>query len=216
MGGFLKSPLPTGPADPMQTPLKIKLKIGKINKSRLSALGLLLGVVVLLYLAIVAPLAGLAHGYSDSAEELQFRLERLRKVAAEKDGLMRRLESIRAGEQSDDRFLARTTAALASAELQTQIKQAVGEAGGELTSTQVIPEHNEERFTRVAVKVRMNGSTEVLKEVLYRFESAKPMLFVENLNIRPIRIPRNPALKNQAIPDKLSVDFDVVGYMRMQ
>ncbi len=33
-------------------------------------------------------------------------------------------------------------------------------------------------------------------------------------NIRPIRIPRNPGAKNPQIPDRLSVDFDVVGYMR--
>lgn len=187
-----------------------------VSKSRLLALGLLLGVMTLLYLVIVAPLAGLAQEYNETAESAQFRLEKLRRVAAEKDSLIQRLEQVRADSQSDDSFLPRTTAALASAELQTQIKQAVGEAGGELTSTQVIPEHHEERFTRVGVKVRMNGSTDVLKDVLYRFESARPFLFVENLNIRPIRVPRNPALKNQPVPDKLSVDFDVVGYMRME
>lgn len=197
----------------LKSPLKSPLKI---NKSRLLALGLLLGVLALLYLVIVAPLAGLAQEYNESAESAQFRLEKLRRVAAQKNGLIQRLEQVRADAQNDDSFLARTTAALASAELQTQIKQAVSEAGGELTSTQVIPEHHEERFTRVGVKVRMNGSTDVLKDVLYRFESARPFLFVENLNIRPIRMPRNPALKNQPMPDKLSVDFDVVGYMRME
>jgi general secretion pathway protein M len=202
MGGFLKSPLPTGPIP--------------ITKSRLSALGLLLGVIVLAYLAIVAPLIGLARQYGDTVEDLQFRLQRLQKVAAEKNDLVQKLEKIKAEGQDDEHFLARTTAALASAELQTQIKAAVSEAGGELTSTQVIPERNEERFTRVAVKVRMNGSTKVLREVLYNFESAKPLLFIENLNIRPIRMPRNPALKNPQIPDRLSVDFDVVGYMRME
>jgi general secretion pathway protein M len=100
--------------------------------------------------------------------------------------------------------------------LQTKIKEAVGNAGGELTSTQVIPERSEERFTRIAVKVRMNGSTEVLRQVLHAFESSTPYLFIENLNIRPIRMPRNPAAKNPQIPDKLSVDFDVVGYMQAQ
>jgi general secretion pathway protein M len=202
MGGFLKSPLPTGPIP--------------INKSRLSALGLLLGVIVLAYFAIVAPLAGLAHQYGERVEDLQFRLQRLQKVAAEKSNLVQRLEKIKAEGQDNNNFLARTTAALASAELQTQIKAAVSEAGGELTSTQVIPERAEEQFTRVAVKVRMNGSTKVLREVLHNFESAKPLLFIENLNIRPIRMPRNPAAKNPQIPDRLSVDFDVVGYMRME
>jgi general secretion pathway protein M len=207
MGGFLKNPILKNP---------IPINPIPINKSRFAALGLLLAAIAVLYLAVVAPLTGLAREYGESIEDLQFRLQRLQKVAAEKNGLMRRLEKLKTQGQDDERFLTKNTAALASAELQTQIKEAVSEAGGELTSTQVIPERNEEHFTRIAVKVRMNGSTEVLREVLYTFESSKPYLFVENLNIRPIRMPRNPAAKNPQIPDRLSVDFDVVGYMRAE
>lgn len=170
--------------------------------------------VAVLYLGVAAPLIGLAREYRESAEDLRFRLERLQRIAAEKDGLVRRLEKIKAESQNDESFLAKNTASLASADLQSQIKDAVSEAGGELTSTQVIPEREEKGFTRIAVKVRMNGSTPVLRAVLHRFESAQPFMFVENLNIRPIRMPRNPAAKNPQIPDRLSVDFDVVGYMR--
>ncbi len=172
--------------------------------------------LAVLYWAVAAPLIGMAHEYSESVDELQFRLRRLSKVAAEKEPLAEGLERIKSEGQQDERFLTRNTAALASADLQTQIKTAVSEAGGELTSTQVIPERNEQGFTRVAVKVRMNGSTKVLRQTLHSFESATPLLFVENLNIRPIRMPRNPAAKNPQIPDRLSVDFDVVGYMRAQ
>ncbi|CAL1241195.1 type II secretion system protein GspM [Candidatus Methylocalor cossyra] len=200
MRDLLKSPLLTRPIP--------------LNKSRLAALALLGAVLLLVHLAIVAPLLGFARAQQETVEDLKFRLQRLRAVAAEKERLVQRLQSLKEAGQEDDRFLTRDTAALASADLQTQIKEAVSEAGGELSSTQVVPEHTEEKFTRVAVKVRMNGSTEVLREVLYSFESAKPLLFVENLNIRPIRMPRNPAAKTPQIPDRLSVDFDVVGYMR--
>jgi general secretion pathway protein M len=95
----------------------------------------------------------------------------------------------------------------------------VKQAGGELISTQVIPERKEEQFIRVAVKLRMTGSTQVLRDVLHSFESGtagNPILFVENLNIRPIRNmqPQFPGRKPPKVADKLSVDFDVVGYMR--
>lgn len=188
----------------------------QINKSRWAALGLLFGLLAVLYWVVAAPLIGMAHEYNESVDELQFRLRRLSKVAAEKEPLAEGLERIKSEGLQDERFLARNTAALASADLQTQIKAAVSEAGGELTSTQVIPERNEQGFTRVAVKVRMNGSTKVLRQALHSFESATPLLFVENLNIRPIRMPRNPNAKNPQVPDRLSVDFDVVGYMRAQ
>jgi general secretion pathway protein M len=66
----------------------------------------------------------------------------------------------------------------------------------------VIPEKNEENAVRIGVKIRLTGSSSMLRQVLQNFESGKPYLFIENLNIRPIRMPR------------LSVDFDVAGYMQ--
>jgi general secretion pathway protein M len=96
------------------------------------------------------------------------------------------------------------------------IKKMVTDAGGELISTQVIPERKEQQFTRIAVKVRMTGSTVALRDVLYALETGNPILFIENLNLRPIRIGqmRRPGAKAASVPDNLSVDFDVVGYMR--
>jgi general secretion pathway protein M len=187
-----------------------------LNKSRWLALGLLGGILLALYLSVIGPLVSLAEEYDDTVGDLQFRLQRYRKIAAEKEGLLTRLEQIKTEGREDQSYLMRDTAALASADLQTLIKEAVSKAGGELTSTQVIPERKEERFTRIAVKVRMNGSTEVIREVLHSFESSTPFLFVQNLNVRPIRMPRSPASKQPQAPLKLSVDFDVVGYMRME
>jgi general secretion pathway protein M len=207
MGGSLKTPLLKHPL--LNSPIPV-------SKSRLYALGLLFAVVAVCYLAIVGPLFRIGHDYRETVDDLQFRLQRLQRTAAEKETLMQRLKSIQAEGQNDQRFLAKNTAALASAELQTLIKDAVSAAGGELTSTQVIPERTEENFRRIAVKVRMNGGTGVLREVLYNFEASEPYRFIENLNIRPIRIPRYPGAKNPQIPDRLSVDFDVVGYMRSE
>jgi len=197
--------------DLLKTPIHLP-----VSKSRGLALGILAGVLLLIHLVVIAPLTGLTREYADTVSDLQFRLERYRKVAQEKEPVLAQLERIRLEGEQDQHYLTRATAALASADLQTRIKETVGKAGGELTSTQVIPERKEDRFTRVAVKVRMNGRTEVIREVLHDFESSTPFLFVQNLNIRPIRMPRNPATKQPQPLLKLSVDFDVVGYMRTE
>ncbi len=191
------------------------LKIS-LNKSRISALALLIVVVLIVFLGILGPLYAIGNGYRDRLEESEFKLQKLRKIAAEKDYWLNRLEEIKKQGKAEGRLIARDTAALASADLQTLIKEAVNRAGGELISTQVIPEHKEEQFTRVAVKLRMTGSTTVLRDVLHSFESGHPILFVENLNIRPIRIaqPALPGRKPGKVMDKLSVDFDVIGYIR--
>jgi general secretion pathway protein M len=178
------------------------------------ALGILVGVIALFYLSAIAPVLDIAREYGETVDDLRFRLQRYQKVAAEKDNLLAKLEQIKAAGKQDERFIARDTAALASADLQSMVKEIVSQAGGELTSTQVIPERKEENFTRIAVKIRVNGSTDVLREVLHSIETAKPMLFVENLNIRPIRMPRNIAGKPSQPVDKLSFDCDVIGYMQ--
>ena len=192
------------------------MKLKNLTRSQGIALGILLGLFLLLYVAVIAPISRIVGGSSERVDELEFKLNKLRRVAAEKDFWLNRLEEIKQQGAAQGRFISRDTAALASADLQTRIKEAVNEAGGELISTQVIPERKEEQFTRIAVKVRMTGSTTVLRDVLHSFEAGSPILFVENLNIRPIRIaqPQLPgANKPMKIPDRLSVDFDVVGYM---
>lgn len=202
MGGILKNR-----SERLNRPIEV-------NTSKLAALGLLLMVLALAYFAVVAPLLGLGKEYRETVDDLRFRQQHLQKIADGKDALTKRLEDIRALARKNEAFLPTSTAALAAADLQTRIKQAVSAAGGELSSTQVIPERNEENAVRVGVKIRMTGSTAVLRQVLHSFESGTPYLFIENLNIRPIRMPRNPREKNPTVEDRLSVDFDVIGYMQ--
>jgi general secretion pathway protein M len=202
MGGFLKNL-----AERLSKPIEI-------NTSRLAAVGLLLLLIALVIGGVVYPLMSLGQEYRERVEDLQFRLDRLQQVAQNKDVLTQRLERIKMLARKNDAFLPTNTAALASAELQTRIKQTVSAAGGELSSTQVIPERNEENTIRIGVKMRLTGSTGMLRQVLQDFESGKPYLFIENLNIRPIRMPRNPREKNPVIEDRLSIDFDVIAYMQ--
>lgn len=172
--------------------------------------------LLIVYSVLFQPFLSMNSEYAEKIEDLEFKLQKLRKTAAEKDEWLKRLQEIKQQGETEGRLIARETAALASADLQTLIKDAVSRVGGELISTQVIPERKEEQFTRVAVKVRMTSTTPMLRDVLYAFETNRPLLFVENLNIRPIRNvqPQLPGRKAPKVQDKLSVDFDVVGYMR--
>ncbi len=122
------------------------------------------------------------------------------------------MEEIKQNSSVSEQYISRDTAALASADLQSLIKETVNTSGGELISTQVTPEQQEDQLTRISVRVRMNGSTRVLRDVLHAIESAKPLLWVDNVNLRPIRMPLRPGQKGSA--DRLSIDFEVVGYMR--
>ncbi|MEY2697951.1 MAG: hypothetical protein RL333_2089 [Pseudomonadota bacterium] len=201
-GGFLKKLI-----EKLQQPVEV-------NTSRLSAVALLVAALIFLFMLLIYPLISLESEYRDTLDRQRFKLRQVKQILSLREPLNQRLENIKALSSSNETLLPTTTAALASADLQTRIKQVVGEAGGELSSTQVIPEKNEENVVRVGVKVRINGSTPILRSVLHAFESGKPALFIDNLNIRPIRVPGNPREKGSGPEDKLSIDFDVIGYMQ--
>ncbi len=183
------------------------------KQQRLVAVGMLLVVGVLFYVLAVGPLIALARGYNETIDELQFRLQRYKKVAAGKDVLLERMKAIRRQQESSGRLSTRKTPALASADLQKFVKQAIDKAGGQLTSTQVIPAREEGQFLRIALKVRMSGDMEVLRGVLYAIETARPTLIIDNLNIRPIRGRRNRKTRKIEPSDQMNINFEVEGYM---
>lgn len=199
MGGTLKKFI-----ERLQSPIEI-------DNNRLAAVVILLGLLLTgLFLIFYPPLVFQEDARRD-LDRLRSKLNQARRTAALKEPLKERLDSIKALSSNNEAFLPTTTPALASAELQTRIKQVVNESGGELASTQAIAEKPEENIVRVGVKVRLAGSTAVLRAVLHTFESGKPSLFIDNLNIRPIRAPGRPG---EAYEDRLSADFDVIGYMQ--
>lgn len=185
-----------------------------INRDRWMAVGILLSLITTILLFGVWPLISATSDYRERADDLSFRLARLQKVVSERPAIMAARQKLTDESQDDEFFLPRETGSLAAANLQTLIKEIVSEAEGELTSTQALPERSEDTFTRVTVKVRMNGRSDILKSILYKLESSKPYLLVDNLNIRPVRMPRNPADKSPIPPERLSIDFDVSGYMK--
>ena len=198
--------------------LKKVIKVSRepiaISPSRLRAVGFLASSLFFLALFILFPIVQSTLDAKSNYESIIFRIKRLEHLAAHKDEMISELYTLRGASASDSNFLPTESPSLSSANLQAIIKKTVTEAGGELTSTQVIPDHAEGDFIVITVKVRMNGDSPTLRKVLHSFEITIPYLFIDNLNIRPIRMPINPANKNQLVPDKLSIDFDVLGYMR--
>jgi len=91
---------------------------------------------------LIYPLISLESDYRETLDRQRFKLRQVKQILSLREPLNQRLESIKALSSSNETLLPPSTAALASADLQTRIKQVVGEAGGELSSTQVIPEKN--------------------------------------------------------------------------
>jgi general secretion pathway protein M len=172
-------------------------------------------------LVVGAPVAGVWYWhrhYDSQITDLEDRLNRLRRVAANSEQLQRRYEELKQQVATDVYFLRGPSEALASAELQGIAKQEVAASGGNILSTQILPTRQESGFTRVAIKVRMRGSLAGVVTAFYRFESGRPYLFLDAVSIRNwaggrVRIPGQPLAAGQA-PQELDLDFELAGYVR--
>ncbi len=186
------------------------------NLHRWLALGLLLGIVLLLAAVVVAPLISAANDYREQAEELRFRLQRARQIVARKQSVAENLEKLKRQQQALGFLSSRDTVALASADLQQFVKNAIADAGGQLNSTQVLPVTELDGLQKIAVKVRMKGSIEVLRHVLHEIETSVPLMRVEQLDIRPVRGRRNRKTRRLEPTNELNINFQVVTFMRAQ
>lgn len=178
-----------------------------LNRSRAFAVSLLLGVLGLLGVALVYPMARAFSAGAEEIEDLAFRIARLRRVAQSADYWNAQAEKIRARTEDEGQFLEGATPALAAAELQARLKQLTEDAGGTLSSTQASAPREEEGFTRVGVRANMTGTINTLREVLHTVESSRPYLLVSTLNINVDR-------GRQAQPGQLRVDVEIYGYLR--
>lgn len=184
------------------------------STSRWLAVGLLAGIILLLVLLLLLPLIFEAVALQDSKEDLAFKLKRYERVLARQDGVFENVKKLTTQFQQQGYFYSQPTEALASADLQGTIKTTIANAGGQLTSTQILPSKTKQGFTRVAVKVRMSGNMNVLRNVLYQLETAVPLLLIEQLDIRPVRGKRNRKTRKVESTGELHVNFQVLGFIK--
>lgn len=180
---------------------------------RLLALALLLAVLAATYQFAVSPLLA-AYGETDTAiRETKQLLAGYQRVARTAPVLKRRLGELHQRQAESGVYLRGETDALAAAELQDEVKQTIESSGGQVRSIQTLPTETRSGFERVTVRVQYTGSVQTLLHVLYDLEAHRPLLFVDNLDIRGnIRRTRNRQPRDG--PTQLIVRFDLSGYLR--
>lgn len=180
----------------------------------LLALALLLGGLLVGY-----PLSLLLGGATEEINDLAFRAERMRRVAASAETWRSRAAAIRRQVAETEQFLDGGTPALAAAALQASLKEMIGTAGGNVASSQSTPPKEEQGFTRIGVRTVLTGSIDTLRDLLYVVETARPFLLIGHLNITPRRSGM-VSMRNNAAANKqqglLTVDIEVYGYMKPQ
>ena len=181
------------------------------RSGKLLAVGLLVLLLALGYLAVLHPLQRLYAQRANEIAEKRDRLERLERVAAEVPGLQSTLAQLRNNSKRTDLLLEGSSDAVASANLQGKLKELISQVGAEMTSAESVPPTPRGDFRRVGVRAVMAGELEMLVTVLNSIQLARPPLFVDDIEIRN----RNNFAVPAKAPDKsplLNIAFYVYGY----
>ena len=188
----------------------------RLSRCALSLLGTVLA-VVLVVAGVVVPWFDRNQRYEEEIDKLTDQLGRYQRMLASLPGLQTTLEQIKADPALGSLYFEGETANLAAAALQNRLKQIVEGAGGALVSSQLLPTHDQSGNSTVNVSLRLSCSTEELQEILYKIESARPLLFIDTLSVRSQQRRRSVTGRRGQPPEvarDLSVRVDVYGYLR--
>jgi general secretion pathway protein M len=179
---------------------------------------------VLLVAAVALPwwqsMQGLDARYEQGLDQLQ----RYQRIVATLPGLRQALASEQANDDFKAFYFDAETPALAGARLQSEVQEMVRGVGARPISTQILPVDAEERPPRVRIRTQLQGDTDELLDLLYRIETARPFLFVDQMSIRsttprarPVRRSSarrpNPRSAAQQNVGQLTVRLDIFGYI---
>ncbi|WP_017168241.1 type II secretion system protein GspM [Xanthomonas phaseoli] len=186
-----------------------------VKRDRWIALGLLLLVIGVAYLVLVHPwFTQPMIAVQDDLQALRERELRVRVQLQQAPEVSKRLRQARQTLESRPGFLPETSAELASAGLVQRLERAGVEAPANrscaISNRSPLQPESKNRFTRVAVQVRLRCGTPELASVLYSLENGTPRLFVDNLNVMAQRYQLSPNESGNG----LDIAFELAGYLR--
>jgi general secretion pathway protein M len=180
-------------------------------KRRYLAVELLLLFILLLSWFVVVPLWSASSESLRQVDDLRFQLAKYEQAVDQKALLEKHRDALTKTQLEANLFHADAAAGVVAAKIQNTIRQAVEIANGELISTQVLPEHKDQYFTRLTINVRLSGNDQVLKTLLFELETARPLLLLDKLVVTSVR--RRQGARFSATP--MRITLEVIGFLAL-
>jgi hypothetical protein len=176
--------------------------------SRALALAVLLGLLLLAWLAIVSPLIGMATDRQSDIATLQERLASLRATIARIPELERRGLAAKAKlDAAGGMWIGASDAAIA-ASIQDQLRQAVTNSDGIVKSTSYLGAIADKDLQTIRIRLSADGTLDTLQQTLAAVETARPPMLVESMTVA------GPAQFTADKPPILGLDFEISALMR--
>ncbi len=152
-------------------------------RGRTGAFVALGSVLVLVLLFIGLPLAALFQGQADDRSAFLEQLTAYREQEARKPALQAQLAALQEGAKTVPGLVSASSASLAQAELQGDMKELIDKNGGNLLSAQLMPPTKVKGFDQVAIEYDMTVPLSRLSSLLYAVETHTPYFFVDSADL---------------------------------
>ena len=177
------------------------------------ALGILGILLLMIYSFVIAPVLTKYQTENQQIETLTDQLQRYKRLSDSRDYEAELLKKVKQDSPLKSFFLEGETRSVVSAKLQQKLKQVVAQTGGQIVSTQGLPQttDNTQSIPGVTLKVQLKAGIDELKELLFAMETSRPGLYVENLSISSSPVRNSSYAKRQVMPP-LDIRFNLTGY----
>ena len=177
--------------------------------SRLGAILLLLGVILLAKEGVIDPILDSVNQSREEIADAATRLSRIKAVAATKPELEAQAAKMMSDIGQSDAFMRADTEALAGAALQERLRTLTSAQGISLGAIQWAAGKTDSGLGRISVRVQITATLGPLYALLGSVESTMPLLFIDDIDIQSTA-GGDPGQPVQDGP--LSVTFDCYGY----
>ena len=175
---------------------------------RMLALLILMLALVLAWRGVVQPLIDMARNRQKEIAALSERLAQLRAIIARIPVLRANADALRGRLEAEGGVWTGTNETVVATTMQSKICDVVTGRGGTIRSTSELNGTDEAGLRLVLVHVVIDGTLDTVVQTLASIATSRPPMFVENLTITA------PAHNPPSKPPVLSLDLDVLGYMR--
>lgn len=151
---------------------------------RLAALVLLIAPVAGIWLIVIAP--ALSQIERDKAAIVQSKtlLARYQQLEGELPRLQQQVNELATSKSKISGYFESGSAAMLSAQLQSNVQRIVGASGLALRSSHTLPPEEDQGLKRIGLQIELAVSPPGLQRLLHSIETASPALFIRKLSVR--------------------------------
>lgn len=174
------------------------------------AAAILAGIVLIVLIVVVAPVAVSFAEQGDEIEQSRDQLAQYRALIASRPALEARLATIGRRDASMSGLLQGDSTALAAANMQALVTALVHRHGGQVRSVQNLPAASSGGLEKIEVQYELSLPLASLKGAIYQLETGQPFLYLDEMDIHP---EESAALDGpMSAPRDLHVELLVRGY----